>query len=291
MANSRLDLTKYPIYKHPKTQWVVHIPTLCVLLLLMSMSVALSAKTTLTIEFEGNKSQRKQGEVTSWLNDALSHTQEALGPLKQKELTVALSFDYLTQELVPWGEVKRGETLNDNQIHLTLCGYCRVPEMRRDWTVYHELAHLYIPKLDPAHAWLNEGFATFMQYRIMKNAGVISPGYYFGAIKGGFQRGRIDTRKHPGPLNAVSKTYWQTGAHKRIYWTGAAFYFELDAYLKQKGMHVEDVIKAYQKEHNENALNGRDFIQTLAKISGEAEVINLYLRYHSRADFPDISVL
>ena len=43
-----------------------------------------------------------------------------------------------------------------------------------DWTAPHEMSHLAIPYIGEKEVWFAEGFASFMQYQVMMEMGVMT---------------------------------------------------------------------------------------------------------------------
>ncbi|AZZ97494.1 hypothetical protein [Pseudoalteromonas sp. R3] len=238
-------------------------------------------------------SEKRQAVVTSWLTQGLEATEKTLGPVAQSQLPVRLQNVYLSSEPVPWGAVNRG---NVDGIELHVSAFATEQQLIRDWTLYHELAHLYHPLFDYPDFWLAEGLATYLQNVIMLHSGVIDADEYVQRIMAGLERGRLGTWDTPGPLARVSEDMWRRRAHARVYWSGAAFFIEAELALRQKdpSLTLVALLKRYQACCRASAPDGQPdsakvFLAQLDSLSRSSIFSNLYHSYKLRKDFPRLS--
>ncbi|MCO7186831.1 MULTISPECIES: DUF45 domain-containing protein [unclassified Pseudoalteromonas] len=236
---------------------------------------------------------KQQAIVKNWLSQGLKTTEQTLGPLAQSHLPVKLQNVYLSSEPVPWGAVNRSEV---DGIELHISYFATQQQLISDWTLYHELAHLYHPLLDYPDFWLAEGLATYLQNVIMLHGGVITTDEYVQRIMAGLERGRLGTWETPGPLARVSEDMWRLRAHARVYWSGAAFFIEADLALRQKdpALTLVSLLKRYQTCCRAKAPAGQPdsakaFLGQLDRLSRSSIFSNLYHSYKLRQDFPRLS--
>ncbi|RZM73332.1 hypothetical protein C3B51_20690 [Pseudoalteromonas rubra] len=236
---------------------------------------------------------KRQVIVKDWLNQGIKVTEQTLGPLAQSHLPVKLKSVYLSSEPVPWGAVNRAEV---DGIELHISQFATQQQLISDWTLYHELAHLYHPLLDYPDFWLAEGLATYLQNVIMLHGGVISADEYVQRIMAGLERGRLGTWETPGPLARVSEDMWRLRAHARVYWSGTAFFIEAELALRQKdpALTLISLLKRYQACCRAQASEGqahsaKEFLSQLDKLSRSSIFSNLYHSYKLRQDFPRLS--
>ncbi|WP_282131701.1 hypothetical protein [Pseudoalteromonas aliena] len=231
-------------------------------------------------------SNNGQKTVSTWVNQSVEKTKNTLGPLQQSILPIYLKPQYFAFEPVPWATVKRN---NPDGLELHIDRYASLKAFTKDWTLYHELAHLYLPLLPYSGFWLSEGFASYMQNVIMRDSGIITQPQFVQRLNAGFDRARLQTRTKNQPLDKLSADMWRQRAQQRVYWTGAAFFVEADLALQKQGKTVAHVIKAYQVCCKASRSDAKTFIKNLDKLSKSSVFSNLYVKYNSRTDFPTIT--
>ncbi|WP_238937611.1 M61 family metallopeptidase [Pseudoalteromonas sp. S16_S37] len=172
------------------------------------------------------------------------------------------------------------------------CTFASLKALINDWSLYHELAHLYHPLFDYENFWLSEGLATYLQNIIMLDGGIISHDEFIARLKAGLARGEQQTRTIDDPLSYVADNMWALKAQQRVYWSGVAFFIEAELTLKTQTMpykSITQLIDTYQtccKKPNQSA---RQFLLELDKLSRSAIFSNLYNQYSKRTDFPAIN--
>ncbi|BBN81700.1 hypothetical protein PA25_16850 [Pseudoalteromonas sp. A25] len=233
----------------------------------------------------------RQNKVKNWVEHGVRSTFVTLGPLNQKRLPVTLKPRYFAFEPVPWASVKRGQ--NDG-IELHFHRYASTQSLLKDWSLYHELAHLYHPLFSYDNFWLSEGLATYLQNIIMLNNGVVDHQEFLMRLKAGLQRGALQTNHITGPLNIVSDNMWSLNAQQRVYWSGTAFFIQAQLALKKHNSPyktIEALVKKYQSCCKHPTHSAKQFIAHLDKLSQSAIFSTLYSQYIKRTDFPKISNL
>lgn len=237
--------------------------------------------------------EAQQIKVKNWINFGLEVTQKTLGPLTQTTVPIYLKPQYFAFEVVPWAEVIRGD---QDGVELQFSRFASLKQLKNDWTLYHELAHLYHPLLKYEDFWLSEGLATFLQNQVMKDSGLFNHDNMMMRLKAGLERGLSNTYRlshlKDARLMSVSSNMWQLNAQQRVYWSGVAFFIEAQYQLKQQQAQyktIAELIKAYQsccKAPEQQS--GRQFLTELDKLSKTAVFNNLYLKYKNRTDFPKL---
>ncbi|MCL1137015.1 hypothetical protein [Shewanella pneumatophori] len=147
-------------------------------------------------------------KVKLWVDHGLDAVSKTLGPLPQKRIEIEVIQQRNAREPVPFAEVIRD---NPIKVKLTVDAFATLDDFIEDWTLYHELSHLYLPYLDYPSFWLTEGFATYMQYVVMLNSQIINRQSFIERMRDGFIRGANQIKKHPGRLADVADDMWQRG--------------------------------------------------------------------------------
>ncbi|TLX49486.1 hypothetical protein CWC31_16230 [Pseudoalteromonas ruthenica] len=255
------------------------------IIVLAFLTPCASADTHWQLNFESYASDERQQQLQAWVNTAVDNTHNRLGALHYKHVDVSISQPVFTTEAVPWGEIKRGPPV---QVVLEIGRFADIKRIRKDWTIYHELAHLYMPYLPAEDRWLSEGFATLMQNYTMLHAGIYNRGQFEHRLQAGLARGKADTRIQQGPLSEVSATMWQRQAYQRVYWSGVAYFIEAENELARHKLRLSDIIVRYNHCCFRPRSSAKEFISALDGIAKTPVFSNLYSRYRLRHDFPTI---
>jgi len=102
-----------------------------------------------------------------------------------------------------------------------------------DWSVVHEMSHLFLPYLEWGDAWLVEGLPTYLQNVAMARGGLISPQEAWRRMYAGF-----DSAKDVGSEYTVyeaAQRIGKRGLYRRVYWGGAAYMLAVDLRLRELG--------------------------------------------------------
>ena len=228
-----------------------------------------------------------QHTIHQWITFAIDATQAQLGPLEANSYAFDIEAKWLANEPVPWAQINRAKP---NRVALTIDRFAELEELKQDWTLYHELAHLYLPLTEADSIWLNEGFATYMQQHIMLRQGLLNQVQYTQRVRAGLARGKIQTRKVSGALNEVSDNMWHLNAYQRVYWSGVAYFIEAEIALLDRNTNLKDVILACRAcTQDSSTLTGSELVTLLDRYSQSQVFSRLYFQYRTRADFPAIS--
>ncbi|QBY03526.1 hypothetical protein E2K93_03650 [Thalassotalea sp. HSM 43] len=257
--------------------------------MLCALASASCFAATLNITSNSQDSKQKQ-KIESWLTFAKTATESTLTIIKQPELPITVSVQRYGTEPVPWGEVKRASRGNEeyDTLNFVVGGRASLMQMQQDWTVYHEMAHLYLPYMDYPSFWMSEGFASYMQNVIMLQAKVYDKQTFIYKIKDGFRRGESNWRRAPGPLAEVSDDMWQKRAFRRVHWSGVAYYLTIDSQLQQQGSSLAKVVEEYYNCCLTSFQRGKNLAGQLDKVSKTKLFSTTFDVYHQREDFPQI---
>ncbi|TKB45862.1 M1 family metallopeptidase [Thalassotalea mangrovi] len=233
-----------------------------------------------------NLDEEQQQKVESWLQQGLQAVETTLAPIPQPAIDIRVKGASEAMEPVPWGQIIRNSPI---QVLLYVNPRMPLTAFIDDWTLYHELSHLYFPYLDYPSFWLSEGFATYLQYLAMYQGRIIDRSQFVERIQQGLLRGMHTTRDKPGRLSDVSADMWQTKAFKRVYWSGAAFFMEADLQLIEQGQDLTELVATFSHCCLTEQMTGQELVRTLDVISDTEIFSQLFATYRYRRDFPDIS--
>jgi len=195
--------------------------------------------------FEDNQAKMLQ----SWLTQGVNATRTTLG-IYPTPLTLYL-YPRKSNQPVPWAYTRRDKK---GSVHFYVDTRFGLTKFVDDWTIYHELAHMALPYLGPEYRWLSEGFASYMQYQIMAQAGVLK-----GSL---FERysSKINPqlRWFNSDLSAASiaTRLMDNKQYPAAYWGSAYFFVLADTKLQQQHhISLTQLISLYQnccraQDHN-----------------------------------------
>ena len=97
-------------------------------------------------------------------------------------------------------------------------------DLRTDWVLTHEMIHTGMPGLAPAHDWLEEGMATYVEAIARAREGVLDRDRMWRNFRRSMPYGQPDS--NDGGLD-------ETRSWGRVYWGGALFCFWVDVELRR----------------------------------------------------------
>ncbi|HYP77576.1 MAG TPA: hypothetical protein VER12_16505 [Polyangiaceae bacterium] len=141
------------------------------------------------------------------------------------------------------GESTRGITLGGGGpgILVRAADHMTPENTRDDWVVTHELLHANFPDVGPAHSWLSEGLATYLEPIIRTRAGLVNEAKVWRDMVDGMPQGLPQ---------AGDRGLEYTRTWGRTYWGGALFCLVADVELREKtgNRHsLDDVLLAIGK--------------------------------------------
>lgn len=135
-------------------------------------------------------------------------------------------------EPVPWAHTQRGSTQG---VHFYVDLSYPQQDFDEDWTAPHELSHLVIPYLGRKNAWFAEGFASYMQYQVMMQMGVLTSTdaqqRYTQRIKRAEKKFALDDL----PFTEAAPKLRGMGQYPTMYWGGAVYFKQVAQQLDGQG--------------------------------------------------------
>lgn len=178
--------------------------------------------------------------LQSWLSQGVNATRATLG-IYPTPLALHL-YPKKSNQPVPWAYTRRDEK---GSVHFHVDPRFGFKKFVDDWTIYHELAHMALPYLGPDYRWLSEGFASFMQYQIMQQGGVL-----IGTLDEHYAK-KINPhlRWFNSNLTAASiaRRLMNNKQFPAAYWGSAYFFVTADLQLRaQHNIRLAELISHYQ---------------------------------------------
>tara|TARA_R110002060_G_scaffold75688_1_gene85518 strand:- start:776 stop:1762 length:987 start_codon:yes stop_codon:yes gene_type:complete len=203
-----------------------------------------------------------KGKLKHWVKTGVNATRDTLGVYPSR-----LIFHLVpkkSNQPVPWAYTRRDKP---QRIYLHVDSRFQQEKFIRDWTIYHEISHLALPYLGGNYAWLAEGFASFMQYQIMANAGILE-----GSLEQNYQN---KIAPHLKWFNSdltpasIARRLMSQKQYPAAYWGSAYFFILADKILAEKHhTRLSKLISQYQFCCNERYASAGQVMNDLDGLLG-----------------------
>lgn len=230
----------------------------------------------------------QQQMIERWVAGAARGMTTGYGRFPVARLQVVVSPTPRGRAPVPWAYVARG---GGPAVHLFINPTREPAEFERDWTVTHEMSHLFLPFMAAGDAWFYEGLATYLQNLLMARADAIPADAAWRRMHDGFASG---SRTAPG-LSVLQATerLGRRGMYLRVYWGGAAYFFAADLRLRAAGGRLDDALAHLARcclaEHRR--WTAEELIAELDTATGTTIFRDLAQEMLTAPDFPDTGAL
>lgn len=206
---------------------------------------------------------------TDWLTTTLQAASTVTGSFPREGVRIQLQSTSRSSGAIAFGQVRRS---HPPRLRFYVAADASLAGLNADWRGYHEFAHLLIPFPGNDDIWFTEGFASYYQHLLQSRAGVITERQAWQELLDGFERGERDRSGRGRTLRSLSPDMWRERAHKRVYWTGAAFFLRVDTRLRTEsgGRHsLDDALARFHEccMDRYRRWNARRLVETLGEVS------------------------
>lgn len=182
----------------------------------------------LRLGFPGGLNPAQQARAEQWVRSAAHSVTTLYGRFPVETVQVIVAPTPRGRGPVPWAYVSRG---GGAAVHLFIDPARTPEEFDRDWSLTHEMSHLFLPYVVARDAWLFEGLPTYLQNILMVRGGAIEAREGWSRLIAGFQRG---ARAGAGlSLAQASERIAARGNYLLVYWAGAAMMLDADLRLRE----------------------------------------------------------
>jgi M61 glycyl aminopeptidase len=244
---------------------------------------------TLRVAIVGAVTADARARLLAWLDGVARAALSAYGRLPLADVQVLVLPVPKQHEAVLFGQSTRGE---GHALTLFVDPAQPPAAFARDWVAVHELAHLMHPYLGNRGAWLAEGLATYYQNVLRARAGLLSPAEAWEQLDAGFRRGRDATAANAPALGEAAAAMGASHDFQRIYWSGAAYWLDVDLRLRSAGQAgVDEALRAFAGccLPDRTGWTPEAFVRRLDALAGTDVFASTWDRYHRRRDFPDLA--
>ncbi|MGJ8682500.1 hypothetical protein [Paraglaciecola sp.] len=229
--------------------------------------------------------EKQSAMLQTWLTRGVNSTRATLG-IYPTPLALHV-YPKKSNQPVPWAHTVRD---GKGSVHFYVDSRFKLYKFINDWTIYHELAHMALPYLGRQYRWFSEGFASYMQYQIMFQAGILK-----GTLAERYQ-GKIaphirwfNKSKHTAA--SIANRLMDKRQYPAAYWGGAYFFVLADKQLQQKHkINLTDLISHYQDCCREQDDNIQELVNSLDGLIGEplfATLLHQYEQEPAKTLYPE----
>ena len=229
-------------------------------------------------------SDAERAKLVSWVEAAAAGVEVLVGAFP---MDVEIHFHRRpgASEPVPWANTRRGRVQG---VHFYVDPSHPLAAFRRDWTAPHEFAHLVLPYVGRQHAWFAEGFASFMQYRVMHAMGVLSERAAAARLQERLTRAARDYDYHDRAFADAAPRLRAEGRYPVMYWGGAAYFLQVDAALREHGTDLIAVLRRYTACCRRDRATLQSLLAELDELGGSATFTATLARFRSEPGFPRV---
>ena len=231
-------------------------------------------------------SEAQQAQLQMWIESTARNVALLYGRFPVASLQVVAAPTPRGRGPVPWAYVSRG---GGPAVHLFI-NMARLPEeFGRDWSLTHEMSHLFLPYVVSRDAWLFEGVPTYLQNVLMAKGSAISVEQAWQRMYAGFQSG-ARTASELSLARANERV--AHGIYLRVYWAGAAMMLHADLQLREQtgGKHSLATALEYLARcctSDERRWSAQEIIARLDESTGTTVFSDLVRTQFSAEGFPD----
>lgn len=245
------------------------------------------AHADLQFHWEDEFSALEQKKLVSWLTETHGALESLVGAMPFT--THVYMHRRSAREPVPWANTRRSRRQGVN-FHVDPS--FSLNDFLDDWTAPHEFSHLVLPYFGRENAWFAEGFASYMQYQVMHEMGVLSA----EAMRKRYARNLAKAAgRYSFPTQAFATAAPKLRAERNfptMYWGGATFFLQANSLLKQNEKPgLIAVLQEYLSCCRMQRGSMTDVLATLDRLDESSMFSKLLDRFRTVPGFPQYSGL
>lgn len=236
------------------------------------------------LHWEAKFSNADQRKLTQWVVETHAAIEALVGELP---FDMHIYFHKTRAgEPVPWANTERSRRRQG--VHFHVDPRFSLQDFRKDWTASHEMSHLIIPYLGRSNAWFAEGFASYMQYQVMKEMGVLSQAAMEKRYMRNLKKAERNYNHHNRAFAQAAPRLRREGRYPTMYWGGAAYFLQVnDELMSSTENNLVDVLKNYVACCRRNDTEIGRLVAQLDRLASTKAFTTRFARFQSEPGFPD----
>lgn len=258
--------------------------TLLTLFAIVSISAPLISSASITYHWEDRFTQAEQRKLQSWIGETHQAVERLVG---EPSFQMHIYFHRArAREPVPWAHTER--SARRQGVHFYVDPSYSLRDLRRDWTAAHEISHLILPYVGRSNSWFAEGFASFMQYQVMNEMGVLSNRAMEQRYLSKLRRAERNYRRHRNRAFANAATRLRSeGKYPTMYWGGAAYFLQVnDALIASSDTDLVGVLRQYMNCCRVNRSGLDRLVRQLDQVGDSTIFAEKLSEFRSKPGFP-----
>lgn len=224
--------------------------------------------------FEDKFTKQEKDHLNEWIQTVGNAVEKTLGKYPFK---VHIYFNRSTNknEPVPWAHTTRNY---EEAVHFNVNPSFSLDELYADWTAAHEIAHLSLPYVGKEYSWFAEGYASFFQWQIMFNQGILSKDEltekYVSRIANTIPKYDSDSN-----FETVALKLKRRFDFPAYYYGGACFFIQLNQSLQSHQLDLATVIKLFLDNGRLNTNSVQEILNQfdiLTKSTASTDLLNYF---------------
>jgi hypothetical protein len=247
------------------------LPIILVLVIFIS---PISGKSEFVYKWKDDFTEAEKTKVKKWLDITFSAVKNRIGDYPFDVHLFIYRRDNQS-EPCPWANTWR---YPNQQVHFHIDPSFSLEEFIEDWTAPHELSHLAIPYIGERETWFSEGFASFMQYQVMEEMGLLNPSQRDSAYSAKVNKaGQFYSGNQAFGSEAMELR--ENNNYPAMYWGGASFFLTWNGSLEKSGTNLCQVFVKYLSCCRKHDRGVTEVVSSLDKSSGFSFGSDLLKKY------------
>ena len=242
----------------------------------------MSANADLIWHYEDRFSVEERQKLEAWIERVHGAVESLVAPFPF-DVHIHFNRTYGLRGPVPWANTIRSRRQG---VNFNVDPRYAAEQLVSDWTASHELSHLLIPYLGREHSWFAEGFASYMQYQVMQELGVITEAQ--AAARYQERINRAERRYDMGdmPFVEAAPKLRARRQYPTMYWGGAVYFLKVVTELRERDESVVDTVRKFVECCRRRTRGIDNLIAELDRLSGGTTFRDELDRVKTEPGFP-----